>query len=189
MNAIALLLFAAALLGLPGLWLALRRPSGAAGVAATALLLAATAAGYTGLRLWLDTRSPAPPPLVLSAAPGHFQTIRPDQLPEALALARGRPVLLEFYADWCPSCIVWKKDVFSRPDVQAALAPAVLLQVDATEFGPAEQELLGRYGLAGLPALLAFDRQGRERPALRLLGEMSAPDFLRWIETRLLPEM
>lgn len=190
MSPLTLFLLTAALLVMPGLWLALRRQSGMIGIAAaTVLLLAATAAAYIGLRLWQEELRPNSPPLALTAAPGHFQTIRPDQLPAALALAAGRPVLLEFYADWCPSCIVWKQEVFSRPDVQAALAPVVLLQVDATELTPEAQALLERYGLAGLPALLAFNRQGQEQPDLRLLGEMSAPDFLRWIETRFLPAL
>lgn len=166
-------------LALPGLWLLLRPGRGAA-LAGVALLLGATAAGYTGVRLW----PVAPPAIALTAPTGHFQVVTPAQLPEALAAARGRPVLLEFYADWCPSCIVWKTEVFSRADVQAALAPAVLLQVDATELTPDVQELLDRHGLPGLPALLVFDRQGREQPGLRLLGEMAAPDFLRWIQEK-----
>lgn len=171
-------------LALPGLWLLLR-PGRATALAGVALLLGATAAGYAGVRLW---PAPAPAPeLALAARPGHFQVVTPAQLPGALAAARGRPVLLEFYADWCPSCIAWKNEVFSRADVQAALAPAVLLQVDATDLTPEVQDLLDRHGLPGLPALLAFDRQGREQPGLRLLGEMTAPDFLRWIGEKWLP--
>lgn len=177
-----LLLAAATLIALPGLWLALRpsRPALAAGIA---LLLAATAAAYAGLRQWRDS----PPVFTLSATPGHFQRVSPADLPAALTAARGRPVLLEFHADWCPSCLVWQRDVFSRADVQAALAPAVLLQVDATDMTPAVQTLLDRHGLAGLPALLVFDRQGREHPGLRLLGEMKAPAFIHWVNTRMLP--
>lgn len=167
-------------LALPGLWLLLRPGRGAA-LGGVMLLLAATAAGYAGVRQWPSAA------VALTAAPGHFQVVTPARLPAALAAARGRPVLLEFYADWCPSCIVWKRDVFSRADVQAALAPAVLLQVDATEMTPEVQDLLDRHGLPGLPALLAYDRQGRELPGLRLLGEMTAPDFLHWIRDKWLP--
>lgn len=179
----ALLLLLALTLAAPGLWL-LRRPSLTAALAAAALLLLATAAGYTGWRLWRP-----PPPPALTAAPGHFQVIPPAQLPAALAQSRGRGVLLEFYADWCSSCQVWKHTVFNRPDVQAALHDLVLLQIDASELTPEVQQLLDRYQLAGLPALLVYDRQGRERPELRLLGEMTPPRFLAWIEARLRPAL
>lgn len=177
----------ALLLALPGAWLLLR-PRRLAAAAGTVLLVLATAAAYTGVRLWREM--PAPPaPFALTAAPGHFQVITAEQLPAALAASRGRPVLLEFYADWCPSCIVWKEQVFSRPEIQAALAPVVLLQVDATDMTPATQALLEQHGLAGLPALLVFGRDGRERPALRLLGEMEAAVFHQWIEATLLPSV
>lgn len=180
-----LFLAGALLLGLPGCWLLLR-PTRPALAGAVILLALATALGYTGIRLWQD-RPPPAPDFRLTAPAGHFQTVAPAALPAALAASRGRPVLLEFYADWCPSCIIWKRDVFSRADVQATLAPVVLLQVDATELTPEVQALLDQYGLPGLPALLAFGRDGREQPALRLLGEMPAPEFIRWVETRFLP--
>ncbi len=97
--------------------------------------------------------------------------------------------MLEFYADWCPSCIVWKQTVFSRPDVQQALQPLVLLQIDATELTPETQALLEKYEIAGLPAILVYDPAGKERPELRLPGEMKAEDFIAWIQKDLLPSM
>lgn len=178
----ALLLIAlAALLALPGLWL-LRSPARQALVSACLLLLLATACGYIGIRLLAEAKPPARPAFTLTAKAGHFQTIAPDALPDALAHSRGRPVLLEFYADWCPSCIVWKKTVFSRADVQTALSPLTLLQIDASTMTPEVQQLLDSYGLAGLPALLVFDSKGQEITRLRLLGEMSPADFIAWID-------
>ncbi|HET8730243.1 MAG TPA: thioredoxin family protein [Moraxellaceae bacterium] len=181
----SLLLLAGALLpALPGLWLTLR-PARSAVVAGSLLLLLATSVGYAGVRQWREAAaSPAP---MTAPSTGHFQTVTPDALPSILEAARGRPVLLEFYADWCPSCQTWKRDVFPRSDVKAALAPVVLLQVDATDMTPKVQALLDRYEIVGLPALLAFDREGREQKGLRVLGEMKATDFVHWVNERLLP--
>lgn len=190
MTTVITLILLSLLCAAPGLWLALRQDGRAISLAgAAALLILATASAYTGLRLWAEQRAATPAPFTHTAAPGHFQTIKPEQLDAALAASAGRPVLLEFYADWCPSCLVWKQEVFSRADVQAALVPVVLLKVDATELTPDVQAMLEQYGLAGLPALLVFDTRGEERPALRLLGEMSAPDFITWINEKLLPAM
>lgn len=185
-----LFMLAALLLALPALWLLLRRQGSGTTAIAALLLLSATASGYIGARLWQEHRAvEATQPFRLSAAPGHFQVIRPAELPAALAASRGRPVLLEFFADWCSSCMVWKNTVFNRPDVQTAMSPLVLLQVDSTELTPDVQKMLDEHQLAGLPAILVYDRQGHEQPGLRLLGEMPAPEFIRWINTRALPSL
>jgi len=176
------LLGAALLLTLPALFWLRREPPRTA--AAIILLTVAVACGYTGIQL---LHQPAPAPahaFRLVQVPGQFQVISAGELPAALAAARGRAVLVELYADWCPSCVVWKEQVFSRSDVQAAMTPFVLLQVDASEFTPAMQALMADYGLAGLPAILLFDPEGRERREHRLLGEMAAPDFIRWLDER-----
>lgn len=176
-------------LAAPGIWLWLRPASSTTLMAALALLLLATASTYIGARLWMDQRKIATEDFVLEDIAGQFQVIPPASLPAALAAAHGRPVLLEFYADWCPSCLVWKNTVFPRKDVQEAMAPLVLLQIDATELGPEVQALLDQYGLAGLPAMLVYDMGGRERPELRLLGEMTPEAFIDWINRTMLPAL
>lgn len=178
-----ILLVLALLLAVPGVLL-LRQTPIVRQIAGIALMLMATASGYTGGRLLL---SPPSPSFILKQPDGHFQVIRPEELPAALALAKGRTVLLEFYADWCPSCIKWKQEVFSRKDVQEAMRPLVLLQIDASELTPATQATLAQYQLPGLPAILIFDSNGIEQKELRLLGEMPAEEFKSWIRFRLLP--
>lgn len=181
----ALILIAlAALLAFPGLWLLLRSSARHALVSASLLLLLATSSGYIGIRLLVEARPLPKPAFTLSAPAGQFQTITPAELPAALAASRGRPVLLEFYADWCPSCIVWKNTVFNRADVQAAMSPLVLLQIDASNMSADVQTLLDEQQLAGLPALLVYDKDGREKPELRLLGEMSAANFISWLQDK-----
>lgn len=180
------LLVLALLLAVPGVLL-LRQSLLLRQIAGVVLMLMATASGYTGGRLLLASSPPPSPSFILKQPDGHFQVIRPEELPAALALAKGRTVMLEFYADWCPSCIKWKQEVFSRKDVQEAMRPLVLLQIDASELTPATQATLAQYELPGLPAILIFDRNGIEQRELRLLGEMPAEEFKSWIRSRLLP--
>lgn len=148
------------------------------------LMLLATSSGYIGIRAWLDAPS-QPVPLTLGTGTGRFETIPADRLPEALATAKGTPVMLEFHADWCPGCIRWDKEVFSQTDIQDRLKPLTLIRIDATDMTPAVQALLQERGIPGLPAILLYDRQGHELTHLRLLGEMSADEFRQWADTHL----
>lgn len=175
------------LLALPGLWLLLRQKRPLA-VPAILLLIVATASAYIGVRL-LQAHPVAAPPaaFALKAADGQFQVIRAEELPAALLAGRNRIVMLEFFADWCPSCLIWKQQVFNRADVQSSLQPLVLLQVDASEMTPAVQAVLNKYKLPGLPAILIFDKNGHEQSGLRLLGEMPAEDFKTWVGEHLTP--
>lgn len=185
-----LLILLAPVLALPGLWLLLRATARYALPAACLLLLLATGSGYIGVRLLQAPQGEiSPAAFSLQNRPGHFQVVQAAELPAALAASRGRPVLLEFYADWCSSCVVWKNTVFNRADVQTAMSPLVLLQIDATEITPDVQSLLDQHQLNGLPAILVYDRQGREHAELRLLGEMPAAQFIDWIKVQLLPAL
>lgn len=175
----------ALLLALPAALL-LRRPGALALGGALLLALLATGSGVLAWRLHQGADLPAALPQNPAVA-GEFTTIPAASLDQALAAAHGKPVLLEFYADWCSSCQVWKQQVFNRADVQAALRPLTLLRIDASDMTPATQQALNRFDLAGLPALISFNSQGQELKPLRLLGEMKAPDFISWVQTRLLP--
>jgi thiol:disulfide interchange protein DsbD len=90
-----------------------------------------------------------------------------------------RPVMLDFYADWCVSCKEMERFTFSDPQVQAELARMVLLQVDVTKNTPEDQALLKRFRLFGPPGIIFFDAAGREIPGLRVIGFQPADKFLQ----------
>ncbi|MCH2242414.1 MAG: thioredoxin family protein, partial [Aquabacterium sp.] len=92
------------------------------------------------------------------------------ELDAALQAAAGRPVMLDFYADWCVSCKEMEHLTFSDEGVRARLAGAVLLQADVTANTPEHRALLKRFGLFGPPGIVFFDRQGREVEGTRVIG-------------------
>lgn len=99
----------------------------------------------------------------------------------AQAAAAGKPVLLDFYADWCVSCKEMERMTFVDPRVRARLSEIVLLQVDVTANNADDKALLKRFGLFGPPGIILFGPDGRERP-VRVIGYQSANRFLESLE-------
>ncbi|HEY6644674.1 MAG TPA: protein-disulfide reductase DsbD [Povalibacter sp.] len=95
----------------------------------------------------------------------------------AAANAAGKPVMLDFYADWCVSCKEMEKYTFTDAGVQAALAGAVLLQADVTANDQDDQALLARFGIFGPPTIAFFTSEGVERQNFRLVGFTPAERF------------
>jgi len=102
-----------------------------------------------------------------------------DDFSQALAAsrARGKPVMLDFYADWCTYCIKMEDYTFSDPAVQAALADTTLLQADVTANDTQDLALLNSFDLFAPPAILFFDKDGSEIRGSRLVGYKDAGDF------------
>lgn len=100
-----------------------------------------------------------------------------DELNQALAQAKGKPVMLDLYADWCVACKEFEKYTFSAPEVRQALKETVLLQVDVTKNSAQDAALLKHLQVLGLPTILFFNAQGEEQPAQRVTGFMDAEAF------------
>lgn len=109
-----------------------------------------------------------------------FETIKSvDDLNKrvAAATAAGRPVMLDFYADWCTSCKEMERYTFSDKAVQAALSNAVLLHADVTRNDTADQQLLQHFGIFGPPTIAFYGPDGEERRNFRVVGYMKASEF------------
>jgi thiol:disulfide interchange protein DsbD len=100
------------------------------------------------------------------------------ELDEALKSA-GRPVMLDFYADWCVSCKEMEKFTFSDAAVRAELNQMLLLQADVTAASEADRKLLQRFSLFGPPGIIFFDAAGREIAGLRVVGYQPPARFLK----------
>ncbi|ELP8108174.1 TPA: protein-disulfide reductase DsbD [Vibrio vulnificus] len=107
-----------------------------------------------------------------------------EELQQQLALAKQakRPVMLDFYADWCVACKEFEKYTFHDPAVAAQLKQFMLLQADVTRNQAQDIELLQAQQVLGLPTIDFWDAQGNPVSNARLTGFMQAAPFLEHIQ-------
>ena len=96
---------------------------------------------------------------------------------EARVAQAGKPVMLDFYADWCISCKEMERYTFTDERVKQRFRDLVLLQADVTANTAEHTALLKRFRLFGPPGIVFFDGSGREIQGLRVIGFQSADRF------------
>jgi thiol:disulfide interchange protein DsbD len=97
------------------------------------------------------------------------------------ASTNNKPLMLDFYADWCISCKEMEHKVFTDPRIIKALEGTVLVQADVTKNDEQDIALMKKFGLFGPPGILFFDTQKQEYRSFRVVGEMSADNFFAHI--------
>jgi len=110
--------------------------------------------------------------------------------PAVLYRARqeGKPVLLEFYADWCIPCLELEQHTFSDRGVISSTWPFVRVRVDMSDYeSPESERLREEFGVTGVPEILFLDARGNEIRDARIVGFLGPEDFLRRVERALKP--
>ena len=157
-------------------------------------LIAASVAGLIGAMQFVGAASGGTDPLqplrhlaaaspAANAATMRFFPVRSVADLDSALGSTGRPVMLDFYADWCVSCKEMERFTFADPRVQAKLSGALLLKADVTANNPQDRELLRRFNLFGPPGTIFFDAQGREIEGTRVIGFQDAERFTQTLRT------
>lgn len=105
------------------------------------------------------------------------------ELDAVLAQTGGKAVMLDFYADWCVSCLEMEKTTFVDPQVRAALGAFVLVKADVTANNADDKALLKRFKLFGPPGFIFFDAKGQELGDKNLIGYENTEQFLKRLNT------
>lgn len=131
-------------------------------------------------------------PAAAAALPGNataathdgvsFRRVSTVEELDAAVRDAGRPVMLDFYADWCVSCKEMERFTFTDPAVQARLGKALLLQADVTRNSESDRALLKRFQLFGPPGIVFFDASGRELET-RVIGFQNAQRFQQSLQS------
>ncbi|WP_146865751.1 protein-disulfide reductase DsbD [Aliivibrio fischeri] len=103
-----------------------------------------------------------------------------------IAKAQGKPVMLDFYADWCVACKEFEKYTFHNEKVEPVLSEFVLLQADVTKNSPADIELLQQLKVLGLPTIDFWNANGEYLSDSRLTGFMKADPFMDHLSTNVI---
>lgn len=90
------------------------------------------------------------------------------------AIAEGKPVLLDFYADWCGACHELEEKTYTNPDFIEMAKGFKLIKFDATNDTPENQAVLQKYGVQGLPTVMFINRKGD------LLKNLTFTQFIEW---------
>ncbi|WP_043874559.1 protein-disulfide reductase DsbD [Legionella massiliensis] len=108
-----------------------------------------------------------------------------NELQKALKNAKGKPVMLDFYADWCSSCQVMEATLFKDPRVESVLKDFVVLKVDITANKEQQKALLSQFNVVAPPTFVFLNKQGKEQTNLRLVGETPTNKFLKQLDLAL----
>ena len=151
-------------------------------LAGAALLIGALSGGRDILQPLSGLRGAA----TVEGRPPAFQRVNSlAELESAIRAGAGKPVMLDFYADWCVSCKEMERFTFSDDAVKNRLAGMVALQADVTQNLDGHKALLKRFNLFGPPGIVFFDRQGNEIKGLRVVGFQPADKFAATLDLAL----
>jgi len=100
-----------------------------------------------------------------------------DELNNLISTNNKKPIMLDFYADWCITCLEFEKFTFTNEQVRALMNEYVLLKVDVTNNTESHKKLMREFEIFGPPAIIFFNSSGSEIRRIRTIGFKNAKDF------------
>ncbi len=157
-------------------------------IAGVAMLIGALSGGRDILQPLSGLRASAaetPSGVAETASPQFKRVKNIAELESQIKEAKGKYVMLDFYADWCVSCKEFERFTFSDPRVKTKLKDAIMLQADVTLNSPEDKALLKKFNLFGPPGIIFFDKKGDEMVPAKIIGYVPAEKFLNNLNTHL----
>ena len=110
---------------------------------------------------------------------GKIEWIPYDQSIIEKTAEEKKPMIIDFYADWCGPCVAMEKKVFTDPEVIKLSRNVITMRLDLTRSQPFHDEVMRKYQIRGIPTAVFINGQGVEERALRLVGLVDKGEFLK----------
>ena len=98
---------------------------------------------------------------------------------EFIAGEEKKPMILDFYADWCSPCRAMDEKVFSEPEIVELSRSFLTVRLDLTRRLPQQDKILRQFGVRGVPTVIFFNREGLEEKSLRVESYVTRRKFLK----------
>ena len=105
-----------------------------------------------------------------------------EQLDNIIASNKAKPIMLDFYADWCVACLEFEKFTFTDKEVNALMKQYILLKADVTGNNANDKALMKEFNIFGPPAILFFDNAGNEVRQIRTIGFKNPKEFKKILQ-------
>ena len=105
-----------------------------------------------------------------------------EQLDNIIASNKAKPVMLDFYADWCVACLEFEKFTFTDKEVNDLMKKYILLKADVTDNNLNDKALMKEFNIFGPPAILFFDNAGNEVRQIRTIGFKNPKEFKKILQ-------
>ena len=132
-----------------------------------------------------DPLRPLKAPSVVLCDQSQFVVVKNTaQLEEELAIAKHdhKPVIIDFFADWCAGCVSMDRYVFAKADVRRVLEGFMLIRADVTRNNAFDQEIMKRFKVVAPPTVIFLNPNGQELSDARIVGEVDAKEFIGHIQ-------
>ena len=105
-----------------------------------------------------------------------------DELDNVITSNTSKPLMLDFYADWCIACLEFEKFTFTDTQVKKLMEQYTLLKVDVTNNTDDHKILMKKFELFGPPAIIFFNSSGNEIRQIRTIGFKNAKEFKKILQ-------